>query len=532
MNVMPRMLQLMVDVFSLHCFSPARSRAEKILPMDSKRPWITQKKSMVALNPWEIPAPHFKWGAVERVPTGLGCGGAALGRWVGCLALLLLSAAGFAAEPASLEVGLAARDITPASPIRLAGYASRKRPADKIDHPLQAQALALRNASGERFVFVALDNCEVSHAFTAPVLKAAEEKHGLGRGTVLIAGSHTHSAPVLDGTLVTMYEMPEADLKEVQKYSAGLRAKLVEVIGAALADLQPARLEHGVGRATFAMNRRVYKEDKMAFGENPDGPVDWDVPVLKITGTNGAVRAVLFGYACHGTSISSGDDFYIVSGEYMAYARLHLEAVYPGTMAMYLPGMGADSNPSPRNRLLDAKRHGLELAGAIAGVLDHPMRPVRGAFKLAYDEVELPFVDPPSREQLAKDAQSTDVSTRQRAEQFQQLLAEGKPLPASVKLPVAALRIGEDLTFLAMGGEVVADYAVRFKRLFAADHPWLIGYAYEVPCYIPSVRIIKEGGYEAESSLIYYGFYGPFRTRIESLLTERMTALVNGLRAR
>ena len=197
-----------------------------------------------------------------------------------------------------------------------------------------------------------------------------------------------------------MAQPPPADRERIEKYSRLLQARLVEVVGAALADCQPATLEQGLGRATFAMNRRVYQGDKVVFGDNPDGPVDWDVPVLRIKGTNGAVRAILFGYACHGTSVRSGDDWYVVSGEYMAYARQHLEAHQPGAVAMFLTGMGADSDPAPRGRLLDAKRHGLELAGAVIGVLDRPMRPVRGAFKLAYDEVELPLADPPSREQL------------------------------------------------------------------------------------------------------------------------------------
>jgi len=278
------------------------------------------------------------------------------------------------------------------------------------------------------------------------------------------------------------------------------------------------------------MNRRVYHGDKVDFGDNPDGPVNWDVPVLKIKGTNDTIRAIVFGYACHGTSIS-GDDFYIVSGDYMAYARQQIESLYPGTTAMYLTGMGADSNPSPRGRLLDSKRHGLELAGAVVGVLNRPMRAVKGPVKLAYAEADLPFVDPPNREQIEKDAQGKDVYIRNRAESSLKLLASGKPLPTSLKLPLAVIRLGDGLTFLAMGGEDVVDYGTHFKRIFAADHPWLIGYAYEVPCYIPSVRILKEGGYEAESSLIYYGIYGPFRTSIEEILIKRMTELVAGVRS-
>jgi len=437
-----------------------------------------------------------------------------------------------AAQNSTPEIGIAARDITPELPIQLAGYAARTRPADKLDQPLAVQALAMKNLSGERFVFVALDNCEVSHAFMQPVLQQLADQFQLGRGEVAVVSSHTHSAPVLEQTLTDMLQASPAEREQIAKYSRLLRAKLVEVVGAALADCQPATLEHGLGRAAFAMNRRVYQGDKIEFGDNPDGPVDWDVPVLRVKGTNGAVRAILFGYACHGTSVRTGDDWYVVSGDYMAYARQHLEQLQPGATAMFLTGMGGDSDPAPRGRLLDAKRHGLELAGAVIGVLDRPMHPVRGAFKVAYDEVELLLAPPPGRQQLEQDARSADVHVKRRAEAYLRLLNAGEPLPESVRLPIGVLRLGDDLTFVLMGGEVVDDYSHRLKRTLADDHPWTIGYAYEVPCYIPSARLIKEGGYETESSLIYYGFYGPFRGGIETLLVNRLEALVSRLRAR
>ena len=434
-----------------------------------------------------------------------------------------------AAESAPpIEVGISVRDITPEGPIWLAGYAARKHPSEKIDSPLMVQAIAFKGGN-ERVVLVSLDNCEVSHAFIAPAVQELGAKHELKPGALVVVSSHTHSAPVLENTLTPMYNLSPADEEQIHQYSAFLKSKLAEAVGAALADLKPARLEHGVGRARFAMNRRVYNGDKVDFGENPDGPVDEDVPVLKIMGTNGAIRAILFGYACHGTSIA-GDDFYIVSGDYMAYTRQHLETHYPGAVAIYLTGMGADSNPSPRGTLLDAKRHGLELAGAVAGVLSRPMRRVQGALKLAYDEAELPFADPPPRDQIEKDSRSDDVYIRNRATGYLKRLDAGVPLPASLKLPVAAIRIGDELTFVAMGGEDVVDYSKRFKRLFAADYPWLIGYAYEVPCYIPSVRILKEGGYEAQSSLIYYGIYGPFRASMEGILVKQVTELMNRVR--
>ncbi len=429
------------------------------------------------------------------------------------------------------QVGLAVRDITPETPIRLAGYASRKHPSEKADQPIVVQAVALKNPSGERFVFVALDNCGVAHAFMQPVLQQCAEKFQLGRGAVAVVCSHTHSAPVLEHTLTAMYQPAPAEYERIVEYSHSLRAKMVAVVGDALADCQPAILEQGLGRATFAMNRRAYQGDKVVMTENPEGPVDWDVPVLRVKGTNGAVRAILLGYACHGTTIATGDEFYLVSGDYMGYARQLLETHQPGALAVFLTGMGGDANPSPRRSLLDAKRHGLELAGAVIGVLNRPMRPVRGAFKLAYDEVELPFVGVPTREQLEKDAaQGENIYVQQRAETYLKMLDTGQPLPKSVKLPLAAVRLGDDLTFVLMGGEVVVDYARRIKRTYAADHPWTIGYAYEVPCYIPSARLLLEGGYEADYSLVYYGFYGPFEGGIEAQLMSRLDTLLKDLR--
>ena len=129
-------------------------------------------------------------------PAGLGFR-RRVARLVLCLAPFL-PAQGMAVEDSTPEVGIAVRDITPELPIRLAGYAGRKRPADKLDQPLLLQALALKNWSGERFVLVALDNCEVSHAFMQPVLQQLADRYQLGRGAVAVVSSHTHSAPVLD----------------------------------------------------------------------------------------------------------------------------------------------------------------------------------------------------------------------------------------------------------------------------------------------------------------------------------------------
>jgi hypothetical protein len=431
--------------------------------------------------------------------------------------------------------GFAQTDITPEVPIRLAGYAGRKRPADRIDQRLVAQALAFKTAGDGTFVLVTVDNCELSSAFLEPVLRKLETVVNPAvqgaRGRVAVVSSHTHSAPVLADTLVAMPRPSDPDeQRAIQTYSDSLREKLVKLVTDAVARFEPVTLEHGIGHAGFAMNRRVYRGEKVVFGDNPDGPADRNVPVLRVAGTNGATRAVLFGYACHGTSVRDGDDWYSVSGDYMAYAREAIERVLPGAMAMYVPGFGADIDPSPRGPLLRAKQHGVELAGAVLGVLNRPMRPVRGEPRLAYQEVPLQLSDPPEKAQLERDQASSDVSVRSRAALYLARLEKGEALPREIKLPAGVLRFDEDLTMVLLGGEVVVDYSRRLGRLLQAEHPWFVAYAYDVPCYIPSHRIIREGGYESDFSLVYYGIYGPFRASIEDTLVEQVTAMVKGLR--
>jgi hypothetical protein len=430
----------------------------------------------------------------------------------------------------ALRAGVAVRDITPDGPIWLSGYAARNRPSERVDHPLLVQALALLDAAGERLVLVSVDNCEVSREFTAPVLEEISSKLSLPAEAVIIVSSHTHSAPCLDQVLTGMFRFEGGQKEKVEAYSARVRAAIVEVVEAALADVKPCRIEQGQGTAGFAMNRRVYNDDRVDFGENPEGPVDEDVPVLKVAGEDGKVRAIVFGYACHGTTVG-GEEFYVVSGDYMAYARELLEGAFPGAKAIYLTGCGADANPSPRNRLSFAKQHGLELAGAVTGVLNRPMRPVTGPLRRAFRRLDLPLAPAPDRARIEADARSENPHIRNRAIRWLSLLDAGKEVPRSVSFPMAVARLGSGPTLFFLAGEPVVDYSLKLKRLFAAESPWTVGYAFEVPCYIPSARILNEGGYEADSSLIYYGIYGPLLPRCEPMILEAFRELEARVRA-
>ncbi len=428
-----------------------------------------------------------------------------------------------------LKVGIAVRDVTPDGPVWLNGYAARKRPSERVDTPLLVQAVAFQDAGGEKLVLVAVDNCEANREFVEPVLAKIKDRHAIPAEAVIIVWSHTHSAPCLPGVLDAMFNLDAAEREKIAAYGEKLSAAMVGVVGDALADLRPASLKWGKSRAGFGMNRRIFVDDRVNFGENPEGPADHEVPVLSVRGEKGELRAVLFGYACHATSLH-GEDFYLVSGDYIAYARQALESVFSGARAVFLTGCGADINPASRGRLMVARQHGLELAGSVAGVLGRPMRPVAGPIRRSYARLALPLAPPPSREKLLEDSKAKDPHIRNRAQKWLGMLDEGRPMPNSVDCPVAVVRFGGDLTLIFIAGEVVVDYSLRLKRELAWENPWPVGYAFEIPCYIPSARILKEGGYEADSSLIYYGIYGPILGRCEKMIVDKLREMVKALK--
>ncbi len=109
-----------------------------------------------------------------------------------------------------------------------------------------------------------------------------------------------------------------------------------------------------------------------------------------------------------------------------------------------------------------------------------------------------------------------------RARRAQGMLAkyDAREEPRSLSYPVHIVRFDQGFTLIALGGEVVVDYALWSYAKFPTERLMVAGYSNDVPCYIPSVRILREGGYEAETSMIYYGQPGRFTEEVEPRIQD------------
>jgi hypothetical protein len=428
--------------------------------------------------------------------------------------LLVLGLPEWGAPP--VKAGVARIDITPDGPIWMSGYAARNKPSEGVLTRLWAKALALEDAGGNRAVIVTTDLIGLPMELTDVVAALAMEKYELERAGLVFNSSHTHTGPVVRGNLSVMESQQSPHREALAEYRRRLQQNLLDVIGAALADLASAELAFEYGEARFGVNRRQFTPKGVVIGVNPDGPTDPRVPVLRVMSPAGKVRAILFGYACHNTTLTA--EFYQLSGDYAGYAQAEVEKEFPGAVALFVQLCGGDQNPNPRSKLEYAEQHGRTLAAEVARVARGKMQPAGGRLRAAYQLAALPFA-PHTREQFEQEQKDANVFRRRRAALMLKLYDERRE-PRLLRYPVQAIRVDPGFTFLALGGEVVVDYALWAYRTWPREKLIVAGYSNDVPCYIPSARVLGEGGYEAVDSMIYYGQPGPFTEEVEARIHD------------
>jgi neutral ceramidase len=391
------------------------------------------------------------------------------------------------------KAGAASIAITPTEPMWLAGWAARREPASGKATELFAKALALEDTAGARAVIVTADLIAIPRTLADAVAARVQLRHGLPRERTLFNASHTHTGPEVRPDKVPFFEIPAELAAKIPPYVAQLERRLVELIETALGKLAPATLHVHQATAGFAANRR-----------SPAGPVDHDVPILAVRDSRGKTAAIVFGYACHNLTLPPA--FCAYHGDYAGLAQLQLEEKFPGATALFLAGAGADQDPAPRGTLELAQAHGTSLATAVERALHGKGREVAPQLGVVFEDVALDLQPLPAVETLQADVHSDDPPRRRKARYLLDALAAGRALAVTQPCPVHVLRFGAELLLIALGGEPVVDFALQFKRAFEAVRfrtVWVAGYSNDMFGYLPTVRVQREGGYEAGRAALW-----------------------------
>ena len=434
------------------------------------------------------------------------------------LLVAVLASTSSAAEPAR-KVGVAAVDITPAYNVRLNGFAHRHSESEGVTQKIWAKAIAIEDGGGDggdggeakRSIVMAVDNLGVPDYMTREVAKRLAEKAKLDPARLAITSTHTHTAPMLTNCCPTIFgrPIPPAEQKNIDRYTAELTDHLEKVALAAIADLKPGRLEFGIGSANLAMNRRT-----------PGGPVDHDLPVMVVKDAGGKLRAIYTSYACHCVTLAHNK----ISGDWAGYAQEVLQQTHPGVIALTSIGCGADANPDSGvtgDKVDVAAEQGRRIAKEVDRVIAQTLTPLDRPIATTLNRIDLPFDKHPTRAQWEERAKRSDATGHHARVQLARL-DRGEQLQTSLSYPIQTWNFGDALAMVFLPGEVVVDYSLRLKKDFDRNRLWINGYSNDVPCYIPSERILKEGGYEAEGAMIYYDRPTRLASGVEQKVVEEV----------
>ena len=437
-----------------------------------------------------------------------------------CLTILLLPLT----TSAAWQAGAAKADITPTESVPLAGYGGKTRMSQRVEHPIWLKALALKDDTGAISVLVTADLVGLSDKMITVIAKAALEKYGIPRERLILNTSHNHSCPVTADVLWLYYEFTPEEAAVKDRYTAMVYAKYEQVIGAAIANLAPSELAFDQGLAGVAVNRRRSRgPESRALG----GQVDQDVPVITVKSGND-LKVIVFGYSCHTTALGGLS----INGDYAGFAQFELEKSFPGATAMFVQNCGGDANPLPRIRGKDAEAtelasmYGKVLAEAVRQVVTTKMPPLNGPIHAAMGETELLLQPGIPLEELKQRVPNLTGMPKREFEHFiRQYEILGSP-PDRVKYPIQVWRFGTEFTFIALSGETVVDYSLKFKAAYGWNNTWVCGYNNDLTSYVPSLRVLKEGGYEGVTGMFEYGHRAPYTETVEERITMKVEELM------
>lgn len=441
-----------------------------------------------------------------------------------------------------MKFGLDQTIITPETSVFMHGFGARNRKSEGVHDDLYAKAVLLEGDG--RLLILTLDVLGSDHSFTEAIKETLRLQFGLTHDEVLINYSHTHASVFLTGPIRPLqrgdYSIAQADWPEtIQEVDLGEDEKLYVRIEAAVVDmvrncterLAQGRLSIAVGQADLAIVRRVPHEDGAKWQPNYEAPYDRDLIVLKLTDERDQVRGILYNYGCHPTAI--GSDNYLFSGDFVGAASAALEAEFPGATAVFLQGCAGELKPlgsAVGDRFKscsfdEADSIGRELAAEVVRIINEAsFTPIACRFKsaLAMPQAYTEPIDIGYYEGIVNDEQANRFM-RFAAKRTLQAIEAGT-IRHRLPLYIAVWHLDEMTRVIAIEGEVSTEYALLLKRMYPEGNTIVLGYTNAVYCYIPTRKMLGEGGYEAECNY-FFGLRGPFTPEIEEIIVGQIAKL-------
>ncbi|HUH97708.1 MAG TPA: neutral/alkaline non-lysosomal ceramidase N-terminal domain-containing protein [Anaerolineales bacterium] len=402
-------------------------------------------------------------------------------------------------EPGTYQAAALAVDITPPIGTRFDGYGARKEASNDIHDPLFASLLLIR-AGGAGAALVTLDLLAVTLNFTSRLRAALAPVLELPESAILVSATHTHSGPAgFLGRVLPLGSQEDPIQQEIclrKLAGAALRAKN---------HLQPVHLGFGWGQVHDLGGNR----------NDPSGPLDVQVGVLRVDDLQHRPLAVLMNYGCHPTVL--GPENLAISADFPGAARAALDRIYPGTLFLFTNGASGDVSTRFTRRsqgFAEVERMGNILAGEVLKVMQlvTPVQQVSISSRIS--PVKLPVRNFPPLEAARKQVEQLQAElarmraaglphgeirkavTRLEGAQAQLIMVQSAGDLDTTDTQVQVLRIGP-LALAALPGEPFTRLVLEIKDRSPVQPLLVVSYGNDYRGYFPDAASVAAGTYEA-----------------------------------
>lgn len=403
-------------------------------------------------------------------------------------------------QNAGLQAGIAKIDITPTEDLYMGGYDAtcRSGPSDGVDGQIFIRTLVFDD-NNKRVAFVEADLVLLPPEDYRIIRELISAETGIPFENIILGCVHNHAAPYPDKRNIDSY------------WSENLNNKFVSAVKNAIADLEAVMIGGGTGKSNIAMNRRKKMENTSSYltfdennssqsygkyktekpvkirelegvcrlGNNPMGPVDDEVGLIRIDKISGEPKAVLVNYACHGTSLGCRNSK--ISPEWNGYMLEYVEKEIPGVKGIFIQGAAGDINP--------------RFVGGIDGYVDN-LKKTEELGKEIGKEVVRVFsgikTDKPISTQIEL-VQKNILCPRK----YAAVVADFRN--TTLGIPTTAIRI-DQFTFVTFPGELFHEIGKNIKAITHSQFPFIAGYCNGSLGYLPTQKAHSEGGYEPWST--------------------------------
>src|SRR3954467_8303791 len=415
--------------------------------------------------------------------------------------LIALFFASAASARADLRAAAVKADITPANAQWLLGYQARQ--SNGVHDNIYHRVLALQ-AGGTPFYLISTDVCLFSPNFFDSVMRELQNRTGVDPAHVWWSVTHTHAAPELGPPDMYKALLGRSDHDWDREYTAFATNALIEAVKTARGRLEPARLSLATTTSNANINRRARDVDgKISLGLNPDGPVDRQVNLLRVTRPDGTPIGLVVNYAMHGT-VMSGQNLKI-SGDAPGVVAAYLEEKLAGTV-LYINGAAGNIAPIYSVYADPSSGHLSQFAVLLGDRVIAAARTMPGGTDRVVIRHGQHVVETPRREDLVWPDELASYATADRQR---------------IRLPLRFVAINDTLIWSAPV-EMFCEIAMNIREKSPFRETFYFGYTNGWFGYLPTAQGFAEGGYEAKTS--------PFTAQAEENLTTDVLRFLRSFR--